>query len=362
MRIRFTLVLILVEVYSMSVVAFLRKSIRRDLISRRCASSLFPPQHQQVQQAFLTYTSKFVDIPDVDGSERAMHYLDLYPEPGTVFEEGKPPIVLLGGASQTVHTFSLHYADMLRKTGRRIIVPEMRCQGKTELLSKHGTMKQHVADFVNLCNKLKVRKVDLVGFSFGSRISLGVSAHQSAVEINKLSLTGVAKERGALGNLVIESWRRALKNGNIEEAAWAFILNGYSEKFLMASETRVAKLVDMVVKVNDAQRLSDMMTYSHVNDPEDPYSIQKCLEKICFDGKFTHRQIQCLAAGGDRIASAQGTRNLVCYLNENITVADAGVEVEVEVAHEEFAGIGHLLPFEKPAGWRNSVLKFLEQS
>ena len=100
MRIRFTLVLILVEVYSMSVVAFLRKSIRRDLISRRCASSLFPPQHQQVQQAFLTYTSKFVDIPDVDGSERAMHYLDLYPEPGTVFEEGKPPIVLLGGASQ----------------------------------------------------------------------------------------------------------------------------------------------------------------------------------------------------------------------------------------------------------------------
>jgi len=59
-------------------------------------------------------------------------------------------------SSQTVHTFSLHYADMLRKTGRRIIVPEMRCQGKTELLSKHGTMKQHVADFVNLCNKLKV--------------------------------------------------------------------------------------------------------------------------------------------------------------------------------------------------------------
>ena len=65
------------------------------------------------------------------------------------------------------------------------------------------------------------------------------------------------------------------------------------------------------------------------------------LEKICFDGKFTHRQIQCLAAGGDRIASAQGTRNLVCYLNENITVADAGVEVEV--AHEEvslsFSGV-----------------------
>ena len=75
----------------------------------------------------------------------------------------------------------------------------------------------HLSNISNIV-KLKVRKVDLVGFSFGSRISLGVSAHQSAVEINKLSLTGVAKERGALGNLVIESWRRALKNGNIEEA------------------------------------------------------------------------------------------------------------------------------------------------
>ena len=87
-------------------------------------------------------------------------------------------------------------------------------------------------------------------------------------------------------------------------------------------------------------------THTHNFYPIRTYNISTIyysLEKICFDGKFTHRQIQCLAAGGDRIASAQGTRNLVCYLNENITVADAGVEVEVEVAHEEvslsFSGV-----------------------
>ncbi len=50
------------------------------------------------------------------------------------------------------------------------------------------------------------------------------------------------------------------------------MLNGYSEEFIRASESRISKLAAMVVDSNDVEKLSDLVEFSHVHDASDPYS------------------------------------------------------------------------------------------
>ena len=72
-------------------------------------------------------------------------------------------MVILGGAAQTLFSWLPHYKDLAK--GRRLIIPEMRCQGKTELNPANATMKQLVSDFRNLMINLNIEKTNSVVIS-----------------------------------------------------------------------------------------------------------------------------------------------------------------------------------------------------
>ena len=60
---------------------------------------------------------------------------------------------------------------------RRLIITELRCQGRTELLSENSTVEQHVADFHQLMkNNFGIDRIQLAGFSFGGRIGMAIAA------------------------------------------------------------------------------------------------------------------------------------------------------------------------------------------
>ena len=127
-------------------------------------------------------------IRDIDGKDKIVNVLDIPSQnPLSKNKDAVPTVVLLGTA-QTLKTFSPHYKQFTKWS--RLIIPELRCQGETELLSTHSTMLQHCKDLTLVLQALNIFKCNFVGFSFGGRVGLAMAAtHPNIVE--RLSVTGV---------------------------------------------------------------------------------------------------------------------------------------------------------------------------
>lgn len=92
----------------------------------------------------VTLESKYtrtISLIDVDGVFRNMRYLDINTV-NNVNNNEKIPTLLLMGTAQTISTYGPHLRGLSKN--KRLIIPELRSQGETELLSNHCNMKQHV--------------------------------------------------------------------------------------------------------------------------------------------------------------------------------------------------------------------------
>jgi pimeloyl-ACP methyl ester carboxylesterase len=120
------------------------------------------------------------------------------------------------GTAQTIKSFSPHYKQFSRFA--RLVIPEMRCQGTTELISCNSTMRQLVIDLDLILKEMNITKCNIVGFSFGGRVALAMAASNPHT-IQRLSITGVPLVRPALGNTILNSWKEAsqeaVKSGNL---------------------------------------------------------------------------------------------------------------------------------------------------
>lgn len=262
------------------------------------------------------------------------------------------PLVILPGTGQTICTFTPHLLRLSRN--RRVIIPELRGQGRTELDSGHATMSQHVTDVVNIMSALGIEKVDLCGFSFGGRVALAVSAHHPHL-INRLSLTCVPLVRPNLGKLVLKSWTECMATGNIRACAWSFILNGYSSTFIEKNYNKLESFCDFIVANNDPQKLHDLLRlsgggdFSYSDDAAtnnvDPFFIDRFSIPYC--ASVVHEAqhpVQLIGARQDRIASLISTQALHAAM-------PSSQFIEMDT--------GHLAPFEKPNEWLNHILEFM---
>jgi pimeloyl-ACP methyl ester carboxylesterase len=247
------------------------------------------------------------------------------------------PLVLLGGTAQTILTFTPHMRNLSKS--RRLLIPELRCQGKTELLSANSTVKQHVQDIEKLLVALDIPdKVDIVGFSFGGRVALALAAHTPHL-VARISVTGVPLTRPALGNLILQSWSESLPS-EFRSCAWSFVLNGYSPRFLERFHERLPTFVDMVMESNDPIKLASLMKCSHVTDDADAYSVASC-------AKLVTCPVQVIGATEDRISGFSAVKQLSDIIKTSVF---------------EQMETGHLAPFEDPLHWRKMVLEYLQRS
>lgn len=276
-----------------------------------------------------------------------MNYYDSGDDGGAT--DGGIPLILLGGAAQVADTWKLHY-NGFKRAGRRIFIPELRCQGRsTNLLSKYASVEQQISDlnfFVEYVAKTTNQdQFDFVGFSFGGRIAMTYSAFYPK-KVNKLSITGVALNRGPVGEMIIQSWKESVAQQDMRAAAFSFIRNGYSASFIDKYAENLKNHVDVIVESNNPTHLHDLFVHSHRSDKnQDQWSISKSASQI------ENKRLQIVAGLEDRIASVHGSQDLVDLLREK----GKGNEVRYETFES-----GHLVPFEVPQAWRKSILEFLE--
>jgi pimeloyl-ACP methyl ester carboxylesterase len=274
-------------------------------------------------------TRKTLDIVDVDGRKRYINYVDIGEN------RSLPPIVLLVGTAQTVTTFSQHFDAFSRN--RRLLILEQRGQGATTLLSDYCTIPQYCLDILQVFHLLNISKVDFIGFSFGGRVALSFAAKYPNF-VSKLSLTGVPYKRHNLGVQIIRSWQVALASeSGLQNAAWSFLLNGFSESYINKNCHRLPLLVDGIVQSNDRINLQQLIMMSHIDDSSDPFSIEQCAPLICCP-------TQIIGGQYDRIAGFKSIEELSKHISSSVLV-------ELKS--------GHLVPFEDASVWRNIVLKFL---
>ena len=112
--------------------AFLNRE--HSVISR---AFLHPPRNRILATDSIDLHIKFIAIQDTDGILRRVRVFDS----GTNITSSSPPLLLIGGTGQTILTYVPHIKHLSR--GRRLIIPELRCQGRhTELISLNSTVEQ----------------------------------------------------------------------------------------------------------------------------------------------------------------------------------------------------------------------------
>jgi 3-oxoadipate enol-lactonase len=292
-------------------------------------------QQIRIQTMMTDRSISYISVYDVDNQLRRVRVYDSKSEHCTTTTP-YPPLILLGGTAQTISTFSPHFKHIAKS--RRLILPELRCQGQTELLSRNGTISQHISDFELILKELNVtEKVDIAGFSFGGRIGLAIAAYRPHL-VSRLSITGVPLIRPKLGSLILQSWLEGIPS-EFKTCAWSFVLNGYSQRFLEQYYHRLPKFVDMIMESNDPDKLADLLKLSHVHDDDD-FSVKSCAKKITCS-------VQVIGSLEDRISGFKEVKDLAGLL-----VSSSFAEINT----------GHLAPFEDPITWRRLVLDYFNDN
>jgi pimeloyl-ACP methyl ester carboxylesterase len=292
-------------------------------------------------------------ILDVDGSMKRIRYIDYY-NPSCGLEGDRVPLVLLCGTAQTIESWAMHIKP-LAATGRRIIIPELRCQGHlTDLSTDHVSYDRYIDDIKSFLTIVDAKCVDLAGFSFGGRIAIAFAAHAPEY-VRRLSITGVPYARPKLGELVLSSWETFLKKKEYEAAAWSFIINGFSPSYINNNATLVSGMVDIIVKNNDFEKL--MKLISHTN--------QQSLTSSVFTASHCAGLIRChsqvIAATEDRISSYEEEKKLAAHMGNLNGISNSnGIGRSLPIVEfHTITGSGHLSPFEKPLVWRKTLCDFL---
>jgi len=251
-------------------------------------------------------------------------------------DEGAPPLLLLGGMTQTVASWSGQLRPLASR--RTVIAYEARGQGTTELDLSDCSPPRHVEDFVALLDALALpRPVDLCGFSFGGRLALAIAATHPEL-IRRLVITGVAHERGVQGALIVRGWAAALRTGDLEALAWVSLPDILGTDYLEKNAHMVEGMVKTTVQRNSFAGIKALFDQVLALDSASPWQASRLAARV---------SCPCLVLGGeqDRVAPPQEVAALAEQLHAELEIVP---------------GAGHTLPIEAAGAWRQRVERFLD--
>lgn len=272
-----------------------------------------------------------VEIPDPVAGPHATGTLrvDHREGPGT-------PLVLLGGMTQTLASWSGQLRPMSAK--RSVLAYEARGQGGTVLSVQDCGFERHVADFEALLDAKGLDVVDLAGFSFGGRVSLAVAATLPH-RIRRLVVSGVALDRGVLGQLIVSGWIATLRTGDLEALARVSLPDILGPAYLQKHAHLIEGMVKAARTRNNYEGVKALFEHT-MNLPADgPWHPRALVPRL---------QCPVLVIGGslDRLAPPAEVRALA-----QLCGAQA---LEIE-------GAGHTVAIEAPQVWRDAVEAFLDR-
>jgi len=294
---------------------------------------------------------------------------------------GKPPLVVLGGTAQTVHSWVGHVQALSRD--RDLLILELRGQGPKNpaLPPLDVSLPAQAADVAAVLESpdLGWRQegpVDLVGFSFGARVALAVAAAHPGI-VRRCVLTSVAADRGPVGRLVLKQWEAILgrqeSRDSLEAFAWASILNTHAPDFLARNEPRVSGWVSLVAEGNTREGLLAILEQTHVEDPDHPDHALRHAAHVRKAGSVQGavicggKDIVCNVATAGQLAETAGwwaqqpadpnQHQAGAHDSQSRTMATPPPPPAAIV----FPQCGHAVPLEDPTRWRKAVLEFLDE-
>lgn len=278
----------------------------------------------------------FVDVPDPvaeDTGRGRIRFERRIPSDAPL----TPPLVLLGGMTQTVASWGGHLRPFAER--RLVVAYETRGQGSTELDVTDCSPARHVEDFVELVRALELpTPLDLCGFSFGGRIALAIAVSRPDL-VRRLVVSGVAHERGVLGRLIVRSWMATLRTGDLEALAWVSLPDILGPSYLEKNEQLIESIVKTTVQRNDFAGIKALFDQTMDLEPDSRWQPSHLAE---------HVRCPALVMGGalDRIAPPHEVAALASRLR-------APVEI--------FPDAGHTIPIEVALPWRQRVERFLDE-
>jgi pimeloyl-ACP methyl ester carboxylesterase len=278
---------------------------------------------------------ELVEIPDpVAGSDaRGRVRVD---RRAPVRDEGRPPIVVLGGMTQTLASWGAQTRPLSER--RTVVVYEARGQGTTELALGDCTLARHVEDFASLHAALGLAgPVDLCGFSFGGRVALAVAAERPEL-VRKLLLSGVALDRGVVGRLIVQGWMAALRTGDLEALARVSLPDILGPAYLEANAKLVEPMVRASIERNRYDGVVALMRSTLDLPPDSPWMPSALAARV-------RAPTLCISGALDRLAPPAEVAALAEILG---------------AAHHVVPDVGHTVAIEAPTLWRDAALEFLD--
>ncbi len=280
---------------------------------------------------------EFIDVPDPVAAPEGRGRIRV-DRRHAAEDSGHPPLVLIGGMTQTLTSWSAHVRPLSRR--REVIVYEARGQGSTELSSERCGPQEHVDDLVSLLAALGLAdtKIDLSGFSFGGRVALAFAATWIEI-VPPLVLSGVALDRGVVGRLIVKGWISTLRTGDLESLARVSLPDILGPAYL----AKHAEMIDAMVKASTTRNrfegiaaLFEQMLGLAADSPWQPEALAHKVET------------PALVMGGalDRLAPPAEVAAL------------AGV---LGAQHHTFEDVGHTIAIEAAESWREAVEAFLDR-
>lgn len=275
---------------------------------------------------------EFVTIPDASAGSAAAGRVryERRGQPGAA-----PPLVLLGGMTQTLASWSAHLRPM--SAHREVLAYEARGQGMTELDLTDCSPARHVEDFLELVRAWGLEgPIDLCGFSFGGRVCLGIAATRPEL-VRRLVVSGVGYDRSVVSRLIVAGWIASLRTGDLEALARICLTDILGGSYLEKNEAHLEGIIKTTVARNRYEGIRALFEQT-LQLPVDARWHPRQLAR--------HVRCPALFLGGaeDRIASPAEVRAL----------AEAtGAPFEI------LPDAGHTIPIESPGLWRARVEGFL---
>lgn len=163
-------------------------------------------------------------------------------------DPGAPTVVFLNGLSQTIVAWGV---QVRRLAG----VADTLCfdalgQGRSDVPPDVHRPRDHADDLLHLLAALGLERVDLVGFSFGSRIALRVALAEPE-RVGRIVVAGCAHRETVLRRWIVGSWLDALEHGGLEHVFRVVTPLIVGERWLAAHERSVDAMVNAFTRRND---------------------------------------------------------------------------------------------------------------
>lgn len=131
------------------------------------------------------------------------------------FGTGKPLVIIpgLGDGLQTVHSISLYLKLFLKQLAKNHSIYVISFK---EPVDKETTTEILAEEYYRALNKLRLEKIDLVGFSFGGMVAQHLAANYPSL-VDMLILCSTTNKANANFRQIAEKWKTMAKNEQADE-------------------------------------------------------------------------------------------------------------------------------------------------